>query len=104
VTPTERTTARRPALDIAPSAAPADPDSPTAHAPLTGELSGVAASLHDSFDIRVGSRAVDAEIQEVADQFIGARIRSYVPLFVRRYAGARLRRRSAQVPQPAARD
>jgi len=102
VTPTERTAALTRAADVVPANPPKNPTSRTAETPPTAELSVVAAGLHDTYDLRVGSRAVDAEIQKAADQFIGAPIRSYVPLFVRRYAGAGLRRRSAQVPQPAA--
>jgi hypothetical protein len=51
----------------------------------------VVGSLHRAYDERVGATAVDTEIQQVADRFTGARIRAFVPLFVRRYAGARLR-------------
>ena len=67
-------------------------DSDRPHSDLTGELSGVVRSLHDQFDPRLDSTVVDAEIQVVADQFVNARIRSFVPLFVRRYASEKLRR------------
>ena len=70
-----------------------------AHAELNGDLSVVVGSLHRAYDQRVGATAVQAEIQQVADGFIGARIRAFVPLFVRRYAGARLRGLPA-TPQP----
>jgi len=69
------------------------------HAELTGDLSAVVGSLHNAYDDRVGATVVDAEVQQVADRFTGARIRAFVPLFVRRYAGARLRTRQAQ-PRP----
>ena len=73
-------------------------DSPTAgsHAPLTGDLSDVVGSLHEKFDEPLGPVLVDSEIQQVADRFTHARIRAFVPLFVRRYAGASLRDHSAQ--------
>jgi hypothetical protein len=61
------------------------------HAQLTGDLSVVVGSLHEKYDERVGAEVVETEIQQVADWFTDARIRSFVPLFVRRYAGARLR-------------
>jgi hypothetical protein len=72
------------------SSVPASPPV-AAHAELTGDLSVVVGSLHDTYDDRVGAEVVDSEIQQVADRFISARIRAYVPLFVRRYAGAQLR-------------
>ena len=61
------------------------------HAALTGDLSVVVGSLHAKYDERVGAAVVEKEIQQVADTFTEARIRSFVPLFVRRYAGAKLR-------------
>ena len=72
-----------------------------AHAELTGDLSVVVGSLHRAYDETVGATVVQAEIQQVADRFAGARIRAFVPLFVRRYAGARLRTLPA-TPQPDA--
>ncbi|HEX2808196.1 MAG TPA: hypothetical protein VHN80_18695, partial [Kineosporiaceae bacterium] len=61
------------------------------HAELTGDLRVVVGSLHETYDDRVGAAIVDSAIQQVADRFVGARIRAYVPLFVRRYVGAQLR-------------
>jgi len=83
MTPPPDTDHARPARQPSPAGA--------AHAELTGELSVVVGSLHRAYDERVGATAVQAEIQQVADRFTGARIRAFVPLFVRRYAGARLR-------------
>jgi len=94
MTPGERSSPPRPALVSA-------PDGP--HAQLTGDLSVVVGSLHDQYDSRLGFAAVDSEIQQVADRFALARIRSYVPLFVRRFAGAKLREDCAGQPGPAAR-
>jgi len=81
--PSRRTDTRSPTEQATPSGA--------AHAELNGDLSVVVGSLHRAYDERVGATAVQAEIQQVADRFTGARIRAFVPLFVRRYAGARLR-------------
>ena len=66
------------------------------HASLTGDLSVVVGSLHEKFDEPLGPTLVDSEIQQVADRFTHARIRAFVPLFVRRYAGANLRDHSAR--------
>jgi hypothetical protein len=74
-----------------------------AHAELTGDLSGVVGSLHDTYDDRVGAEVVDSEIQRVADRFVSARIRAYVPLFVRRFAGAQLRVDEADASRSGAR-
>ena len=67
---------------------------PQAHADLSGDLYTAVQSLHRQFDEQVGAAAVEAEIQHVADRFTDARIRTYVPLFVRRFAGHELRGRS----------
>jgi hypothetical protein len=58
---------------------------------LAGDLNVVVGSLHDQYDDSLGAGIVDSEIQRVADRFADARIRSFVPLFVRRYASAKLR-------------
>ena len=92
MTPSPRTDTRRPTGQAPPPG--------TAHAELTGDQSLVVGSLHRAYDDRVGATVVQAEIQQVADRFTGARIRAFVPLFVRRYAGARLRTLPA-TPQPS---
>ena len=91
MTPSPGSDTRRPSGQPSPSGAE--------HAELTGDLSAVVGSLHNAYDERVGATVVDAEVQQVADRFIGARIRAFVPLFVRRYAGARLRTLPA-TPRP----
>jgi hypothetical protein len=58
---------------------------------LAGDLSVVVGSLHEKYDDSLGARIVDSEIRQVADRFADARIRSFVPLFVQRYASAKLR-------------
>jgi len=55
--------------------------------------------MHEQFDHHVGTEAVDTEVQQVADRFAHARIRLYVPLFVRRFAGHALRERSGAHPK-----
>jgi len=92
MTPSSGTDGRRPTWPASPSGA--------AHADLTGDLSAVVGSLHGAYDEQFGARVVQAEIQRAADRFTGARIRAFVPLFVRRYAGARLRALQAEL-QPA---
>lgn len=92
MTPSPCTDARRPTEQAPPCGA--------AHAELTGDLSVVVGSLHRTYDERVGATVVQTEIQQIADRFTDARIRAFVPLFVRRYAGARLRTLQA-TPQPA---
>jgi hypothetical protein len=58
---------------------------------LNTDLTAVATSLHEQYDVRLGADAVDAEIRLAADRFANARIRAFVPLFVRRFAGKGLR-------------
>lgn len=65
------------------------------HADLAGDLSGVVGSLHAQYDDLVGAAVVGTEIQRVADRFTDARVRAFVPLFVRRYVEELLRDRSA---------
>jgi hypothetical protein len=72
---------------------------PARHADLTGDLHTAAESLHQQFDQQVGSAVVDVEIQRVADLFADARIRAYVPLFLRRFATHELRDRSGTLPR-----
>ena len=60
---------------------------------LSSDLIDVAHSLHDQYDHGLGEAAVTREIHQVADRFSTATVRSFVPLFVRRYAGENLRAR-----------
>jgi deazaflavin-dependent oxidoreductase (nitroreductase family) len=64
---------------------------PRVQADLDGQLHAAAESLHRQFDDELGAAAVGAEIQQVTDRFADARIRTYVALFVHRFAGAELR-------------
>jgi hypothetical protein len=94
MTPSERSGPERPPHASA-------PDGP--HRRLAGDLSVVAGSLHEQYDPRLGSAVVDCEVARVADSFADARVRSFVPLFVRRFAGAKLRDDCARQPGSATR-
>ena len=93
MTPSERSGPERSSQALA-------PDVP--HARLAGDLSVVAGSLHEQYDPRLGPAVVDTEVQRVADRFVNARVRSFVPLFVRRFAGAKLREDCARQAGSAA--
>jgi hypothetical protein len=57
---------------------------------LHPELRDVAARLHAEFDAELTAAKVDAALDEVAARFAEARVRSFVPLLVHRYARTRL--------------
>jgi hypothetical protein len=57
---------------------------------LHPELRDVAARLHAEFDADLTEATVDAALDEVAARFAEARVRSFVPLLVHRYARTRL--------------
>ena len=67
------------------------PHKSAAQPPLNSDLTQVAQSLHQQYDSSLGSELVTRKIQVVADRFAAASVRSFVPLLVRRYAGAELR-------------
>lgn len=69
------------------------------HVHLDGELAVVVRQMHEEFDAAVGPAVVDRCVGEVAGAFAHARVRSFIPLLVRRYARERLIRLS----QPAQR-
>jgi hypothetical protein len=75
-----------------PQAPPTSTPSPSLD--LSADLAAVASSLHAQYDANLGHRTVDAEIRLVADRFSTATVRAFVPLFVRRFAGATLRGQS----------
>ena len=64
---------------------------------VPADLIHVSGSLHRQFDARLGAPAVDIEVLRIADQFTGARIRAFVPLFVRRFAGQALAGRTKRL-------
>jgi hypothetical protein len=86
---------------VHPSPTPLSPSEPALVPPaveprsaeLSSDLVAVATSLHDQYDHELGAAVVTGEIHLVADRFEAATIRSFVPLFVRRYAGEGLRAR-----------
>jgi len=49
------------------------------------DLHDVAHFVHEEFDGRLDRHAVDECLNQVAAQFAGASVRSFVPLLVRRY-------------------
>jgi hypothetical protein len=59
-------------------------------------------SLHEQYDRQLGADTVEAEIQDVADQFEGAWVPAFVPLFVRRFSRERLRGRHSVPDSPTA--
>ncbi len=61
------------------------------------DLHDVARLVHEEFDERAEPRIVDACLDQVAARFAGARIRSFVPLLVRRYVREELQARHGQV-------
>ena len=51
----------------------------------------VATQLHRDFDLLTGAEAVDRVLDEVAARFADARVRTFLPLLVHRYARSDLR-------------
>lgn len=58
---------------------------------LHPELRAVASQLHHDFDHLAGAAVVDRVLDEVAARFSEARVRTYLPLLVHRYAKSELR-------------
>jgi hypothetical protein len=61
------------------------------------DLDDVAQLVHEEFDHGLDPRIVDECLGQVAARFAGARIRSFVPLLVRRYVREELQARHGQV-------
>jgi hypothetical protein len=57
---------------------------------INGDLTDVAHGLHKEFDELLDPAAVDECIHRVAAKFVDAKVRSFVPLLVRRYVRAEL--------------
>ncbi len=57
------------------------------------DLRDVAHVVHEEFDGRLDPHAVDECLNQVAAQFAGASVRSFVPLLVRRYVREELQTR-----------
>jgi hypothetical protein len=60
------------------------------------DLHDVARFVHEEFDSQLDPHAVDECLDHVAARFYGARIRTFVPLLVRRYTCEELRTRLRQ--------
>lgn len=60
------------------------------------DLHDVAHLIHQEYDDRLGTSAVDECLAQVAARFAGARVRPFVPLLVGRYVRAELRARLVQ--------
>ena len=58
---------------------------------LHPELRDVADQLHRDFDDLIGPERVDRVLDEVAARFVDARVRTFLPLLVHRYARSDLR-------------
>ncbi len=52
---------------------------------INADLSDVAQRVHEEFDERLDPRAVDECLTRVSAKFDNAKVRSFVPLLVRRY-------------------
>jgi hypothetical protein len=60
---------------------------------INAELQDLAHQVHQEFDDRLDPRTVDECLAKVAAQFADARVRSFVPLLVRRYVRDELQAR-----------
>ena len=67
------------------------PLSPRGRHGLHPELREVAAQLHRDFDPINGAETVERVLDEVAARFADARVRTFLPLLVHRYARSELR-------------
>ena len=61
------------------------------HRGLRAELHEIAARLHREFDDRIGAEGVERVLEEVTARFEHARVRTFLPLLVHRYARSDLR-------------
>jgi hypothetical protein len=57
---------------------------------IKGDLRDVAHGVHQEFDDKLDPRAVDECLARVSAEFDDARVRSFVPLLVRRYVNDEL--------------
>jgi len=60
---------------------------------INGDLQDVAREVHEGFDELLDSTTVDESLERVSAQFAKAKVRSFVPLLVRRYVNDELRER-----------
>jgi hypothetical protein len=57
---------------------------------ISGDLQDVAHGVHQEYDERLDPQAVDECLTRVAAEFDDAKVRSFVPLLVRRYVNDEL--------------
>jgi hypothetical protein len=67
----------------------ARPGQPT----INADLQDVVQQVHQEFDVQLDPRAVDECLDRVAAKFDDAKVRSFVPLLVRRYVSDELHER-----------
>jgi hypothetical protein len=60
---------------------------------INADLQDLAHQVHQEFDDRLDPRAIDECLAKVAARFADARVRSFVPLLVRRYVRDELQAR-----------
>jgi hypothetical protein len=58
---------------------------------INGDLTDVARGVHKEFDELLDPEVVNECLNRVAAKFVDAKVRSFVPLLVRRYVRAELR-------------
>lgn len=63
---------------------------------INADLQDIALRIHEEFDERLDPRVVDESLVTVAATFVDARVRSFVPLLVRRYVSEDLHARIAR--------
>jgi hypothetical protein len=63
---------------------------------INGDLQDVAREVHEDFDELLDSTTVDESLERVSDASAKAKVRSFVPLLVRRYVNDELRERVGQ--------
>jgi hypothetical protein len=73
------------------SSAVLDPRREAPH--INPDLHEVVLGIHDQFDARLDPLAVDECLHRVAAKFDDAKVRSFVPLLVRRYVNDELQER-----------
>jgi len=66
-------------------ASPTTPNPRLSPPEIDPDLQKVAHVVHQEFDHRLDPRAIDECLTKVAAQFADAKVRSFVPLLVRRY-------------------
>jgi hypothetical protein len=63
---------------------------------INGDLHDVARGIHQEFDELLDPQAVDECLDRFAAKFVDAKVRSFVPLLVRRYVSDELHERVEQ--------